>query len=121
MVLQDELNRYLRELNRRISQLESQSSAPNLAERQIDKIRALLLPEVAAALAVVDVPAEMSTIERGARAEYLRLASQHLGSTAISAVLFAFSIWIIALVIKVQTMAVIDAAGWDSVRDLLLH
>jgi hypothetical protein len=64
---------------------------------------------------------DMTSIERGARAEYLRLATLKPFSTILTSILYGLAVWLIMLVIKDQAAAVIQAAGWKSLGDLLVH
>jgi hypothetical protein len=68
-----------------------------------------------------DAVQNMTTIERGDRAEYLRLAGQNPLSILLTVCLYSLAVWLIMLVIKVQAGAVVRAAGWHSLGDLLFH
>lgn len=63
----------------------------------------------------------MTTIERGARAEYLRLAGQYPLVTIATFMLYGMAVWIVGLVIKAQSISVAKAAGIDSLLDLFVH
>lgn len=64
---------------------------------------------------------EMTAIERGARAEYLRLAGRNPLGTIAAVVLYTMAVWLIMIVIKVQAVAVVTAAGWRSAAELFFH
>jgi hypothetical protein len=68
-----------------------------------------------------DATQNMTIVERGARAEYLRLADQNPFSIVLTTCLYGLAIWLIMLIIKVQASAVFVAAGWQSLGDLLFH
>ena len=63
----------------------------------------------------------LTIIERGARAEYLQLAAQKPLGILLAAFLYGLGAWLIILIIKVQATAVVNAAGWHKVTDLLYH
>jgi hypothetical protein len=80
-----------------------------------------VLSEARNALSRINVPAQMPIIERGARAEYLELAGRNPLAIVTAAALYALGLYVVVLILRVQTLAVIDAAGWASWRDLLVH
>jgi hypothetical protein len=100
-----------------ISWIDSEESpAPPDYVREIRGLAQDLLPSTASSS-----HSDMTLIERGARAEYLYLATQRPFAVVVTGVLYALALWIILLIIKVQAIAVITTAEWNSPRDLFLH
>jgi hypothetical protein len=64
---------------------------------------------------------KLGIIARGSQGEYIELARVHPLGIFLTVCLYGLGIWLIILVIKVQSMAVIQASGWHSFPDLLIH
>lgn len=60
----------------------------------------------------------MTTIERGARAEYLFLASRNFAGIVLTGILYLLGVAVLFGIVRVQVFAVIEAADWDSVSQL---
>ncbi|QDV68015.1 hypothetical protein Poly24_17210 [Rosistilla carotiformis] len=61
---------------------------------------------------------EMSVVERAARTEYLQYADQRRFFTLVTTLLYVCGIVILLSIVRVQTTAVANAAGWTSVFEV---
>ena len=61
---------------------------------------------------------DMTLIERGAKAEYLYSATKVAIAIFMTACLYAVAVFVLLLIIKVQTRSVMEAAGWSSITSL---
>lgn len=91
--------------------ISGKSPAPPLYQESVlERVRKLISDQV-----VDDTVDKMTTIERGARAEYLFLASSNFPGVILTGILYGLGVAVLFSIIRVQVNAVILAAEWDSV------